>query len=99
MNKIEISQRWAVLCRANSMSTLKMILKKLETFTEIWSDGIDSEIICDEEQRSPHKLGQISFYADKRIVRDSLFQFILAQLCSNLMRRFKDIELTVFPEP
>lgn len=99
MNEIEISQRWAVLCRANSMSTLKMILKKLETFTEIWSDGIDSEIICDEEQRSPHKLGQISFYADNRIVRDSLFQFILSQLCCNLMRRFKNIELTVFPDP
>lgn len=89
------SQIITVTCTTKSMKTLKVVLKKLKTFTEIWSDDIEPYVTYEEEQYSIFKLGEISFFADDNLLRNSRFQFVLLQLLTNLRRNIDNVQFSV----
>lgn len=93
-----VSQIITVVLSTDSMEKLKVVLKKIKTFTEIWNDDIIADIQYEKEQHSIFKIGQVSFIADNNPLRNSRFHFVLTQLIYNIKKDLPNSRFIIFTD-
>lgn len=96
--KNTVSQIITVVLSTDSMENMKVVLNKIKTFTEIWNDDIIADIQYEQEQSSPIKVGQVSFFADNNTLRNSRFYFVLMQLIYNIKKGLPHSKFIVFTD-